>query len=64
MTRWMQPYPRKPSGQFLQSNTTINTIFEVAHQAGLYTAFSDKHPAYEVAFGTDPNSINDFYGPE
>jgi hypothetical protein len=46
--------------QFLQ----VNTIFDVAHQAGLYTAFSDKHPAYQIANGTDPNAINDFYGPE
>jgi phospholipase C len=50
--------------QFLQTNTTINTIFDVAHDAGLYTAFSDKHPAYQIANGTDPNAINDFYGPE
>jgi YVTN family beta-propeller protein len=46
--------------QFLQ----VNTVFDVAHQAGLYTAFSDKHPAYQIANGTDPNAINDFYGPE
>jgi hypothetical protein len=50
--------------QFLQTNTTINTIFDVAHQAGLYTAFSDKHPSYQIANGTDPNAINDFYAPE
>jgi YVTN family beta-propeller protein len=42
----------------------VNTIFDVAHQAGLYTAFSDKHPAYQIANGTDPNAIDDFYGPE
>ena len=46
--------------QFLQ----VNTTFDVAHQAGLYTAFSDKHPAYQIANGNDPNAINDFYGPE
>src|SRR5262249_38683124 len=46
--------------QFLQTNT----IFDVAHNAGLYTAFSDKHPAYQIANGTDPHAINDFYGPE
>jgi len=63
--------PRDPStqqplypNQFLQTNTNINTIFDVAHQAGLYTAFSDKHPAYQVATGNDRNSIDDFYGPE
>jgi arylsulfatase A-like enzyme len=46
--------------QFLQ----VNTIFDVAHQAGLYTAFSDKHPAYQIADGNNPQAINDFYGPE
>jgi arylsulfatase A-like enzyme len=63
--------PRDPNtglpvypNQFLQTNGTITTIFDVAHQAGLYTAFSDKHPAYQIAYGNDPNSINDFYGPE
>jgi hypothetical protein len=63
--------PRDPStgnpvypNQFLQTNRQINTIFDVAHQAGLYTAFSDKHPAYQIANGTDPNAIDDFYAPE
>ena len=46
--------------QFLQ----VNTAFDVAHRAGLYTAFSDKHPAYQIANGNDPNAINDFYSPE
>jgi arylsulfatase A-like enzyme len=46
--------------QFLQTNT----IFDVAHDAGLYTAFSDKHPAYQIANGTNPGAINDFYAPE
>ena len=46
--------------QFLQ----VNTIFDVAHQAGLYTAFSDKHPAYQIAAGSDPAAINDLYTPE
>src|SRR5208337_381767 len=43
--------------QFLK----VNTIFDVAHQAGLYTAFSDKHPAYQIAAGSDPAAINDLY---
>ena len=46
--------------QFLK----VNTIFDIAHQAGLYTAFSDKHPAYQIAEGNNPQSINDFYAPE
>ena len=52
----MPEYPN----QFLQTNT----IFDVAHNAGLYTAFSDKHPAYQIAAGTDPAAINDLYTPE
>src|SRR5262249_50787033 len=46
--------------QFLQ----VNTVFDVAHDAGLYTAFSDKHPAYQIANGTNPNAIDAFSGPE
>jgi hypothetical protein len=46
--------------QFLR----VNTIFDVAHQAGLYTAYIDKHPAYQIANGNNPNAIDDFYGPE
>src|SRR5579883_11846 len=43
----------------------INTIFNVAHNAGLYTAFSDKHAgAYNIVQGPGGNSINDFYSPE
>jgi YVTN family beta-propeller protein len=42
----------------------VNTIFNVAHNAGLYTAFSDKHPAYEIANGPTGNGIDDFFGPE
>src|SRR5262249_41899765 len=42
----------------------VNTIFGVAHDAGLYTAFSDKHPSYQIANGTDPGAIDDFYAPE
>jgi hypothetical protein len=30
----------------------------------LYTAFSDKHPAYQIANGNDPKAIDDFYAPE
>lgn len=47
----------------------VNTIFQVARQAGLRTAWSDKHTAYDIlngptsAGGTDP-SIQDFFAPE
>ena len=42
-----------------------NSIFSVIHQAGGYTAWSDKHPAYSsVASGVGPSALNDFYAPE
>lgn len=42
-----------------------NSIFSVIHQAGGYTAWSDKHPAYSsVASGIGPSALNDFYAPE
>ncbi|HET7886528.1 MAG TPA: alkaline phosphatase family protein [Bradyrhizobium sp.] len=44
----------------------VNTIFGVAHHAGLQTAWSDKHPAYDILNGPfvgAPN-IDDLYTPE
>jgi hypothetical protein len=46
--------------QFLQ----VNTIFNVAHDAGLRTAWSDKHPAYEVLNGPSGNGVDDLFTPE
>lgn len=43
----------------------VNTIFGVAHKAGQYTAWSDKHPAYSSVSGPgDGTNVDDFYGPE
>jgi len=42
----------------------VNTIFEVAHDHGLRTAWSDKHPAYEALEGPSGNSIDDLFTPE
>jgi hypothetical protein len=42
----------------------VNTIFEVAHEHGLRTAWSDKHPAYEALEGPSGNSIDDLFTPE
>ena len=47
----------------------VNTIFGVAHQHGLYTAWSDKHPAYDIVRGATPigavnNSVDDLNSPE
>ncbi len=45
---------------FLQTNT----IFNVARDAGLYTAWSDKHPAYEIINGPSGVGVNDLFTPE
>jgi hypothetical protein len=42
----------------------VNTIFEVAHNAGLRTAWSDKHPAYEILNGPSGTGIEDLFTPE
>ena len=42
----------------------VNTMFEVAHQAGMRTAWSDKHPAYEILDGPSGKGINDLFTPE
>ena len=42
----------------------VNTIFEVVKLAGGYTAWSDKHPAYEILKGPSGEGIDDLYVPE
>ncbi len=42
----------------------VNTIFEVAHEAGLRTSLLEKHPAYEIAAGPSGKGIDDPYCPE
>jgi hypothetical protein len=42
----------------------VNTIFGVVHGAGLRTAWSDKHAAYEILKGPGGNSIDDLFTPE
>ncbi|WP_432856898.1 alkaline phosphatase family protein [Amycolatopsis sp. CA-161197] len=46
--------------QYLQ----VNTVFEVARQAGLRTAWSDKHPAYEMLNGPSGTGVQDLFTPE
>ncbi len=46
--------------QYLQ----VNTIFEVARASGLRTAWTDKHPAYEILNGPSGYGIDDFFAPE
>jgi len=42
----------------------VNTIFEVVHDAGGRTAWTDKHPSYEWTNGPSGRGVDDFYGPE
>jgi Type I phosphodiesterase / nucleotide pyrophosphatase len=46
--------------QFLR----VNTIFEVIHEEGLRTAWSDKHPAYDLVNGPSGKGVDDLYTPE
>lgn len=46
--------------QYLQ----VNTIMDVAHAKGLVTAWSDKHPAYELVSGHAGASVADLFTPE
>ncbi len=42
----------------------VNTIFNVAKDAGLVTAWSDKHQSYELAKGTGGSGLDDYFAPE
>ncbi len=42
----------------------VNTIFEVVKQAGGYTAWSDKHPAYELVNGRSGRGVDELFTPE
>ncbi len=42
----------------------VNTIFNVARANGLRTAWSDKHPAYEILNGPSGNGVQDLFTPE
>ncbi|HET7660140.1 MAG TPA: alkaline phosphatase family protein [Oryzihumus sp.] len=42
----------------------VNTVFEVAKKAGLHTAWSDKHPAYEILNGPSGRGLDDLFAPE
>ena len=60
--------PRDPNNNcapvYPHSYIRVNTIFEVVRSAGGYTAWSDKHPAYEWVNGPSGKGLNDFYSPE
>lgn len=48
----------------------VNTVFGVLHASGLRTAWTDKHPAYDILNGPGTpadgpgRNIDDFFAPE
>ncbi len=61
--------PRDPANDclpvFPHNFVRVNTIFGVVKSFGGYTAWSDKHPAYEAVNGPgDGHNVDDFFGPE
>ena len=62
--------PRDPANNcnpvFPWNFVRTNTVFGVIHNAGMRTAWSDKHPAYASVSGPGltASNIDDFYGPE
>ena len=42
----------------------VNTMFEVVKAAGMRTAWSDKHPAYEITNGPSGKGVDDLFVPE
>ena len=42
----------------------VNTIFNVARDHGLRTAWSDKHPAYQMFSGPSGDGVQDYFTPE
>lgn len=42
----------------------VNTVFEVVHSKGLQTAYTDKHPAYDVVRGPSGTGLSVGYFPE
>jgi predicted AlkP superfamily pyrophosphatase or phosphodiesterase len=42
----------------------VNTVFEVVHAAGYETAYTDKHPAYDIVRGPSGKGLSEGYFPE
>jgi hypothetical protein len=42
----------------------VNTVFNIARAHGLRTAWSDKHPAYEILNGPPGTGVQDLFTPE
>ncbi len=42
----------------------VNNVFDIAKAAGLRTAWSDKHPAYDLVQGPTGKAVDDLFAPE
>jgi hypothetical protein len=56
--------PKTCKPVYPHSYLKVNTVFEVAREAGLRTAWSDKHPAYEILDGPSGAGVQDLFTPE
>jgi hypothetical protein len=56
--------PRACAPVYPHQYLEVNTVFEVARQAGLRTAWADKHPAYEILDGPSGTGVQDLFTPE
>src|SRR5262249_40440158 len=60
--------PRDPANGcnpvFPHSMLRVNTVFEVIKRAGHRTAWSDKHPAYDLVNGPSGTGVDDLFNPE
>jgi hypothetical protein len=50
--------------EYPHSYLRVNTVFNVARAHGLRTAWSDKHPAYEILNGASGTGVQDLFTPE
>jgi hypothetical protein len=56
--------PKTCTPVYPHSYLKVNTVFDVARKAGLRTAWSDKHVAYEILDGPSGNGVQDLFAPE
>ncbi|MET7977578.1 alkaline phosphatase family protein [Streptomyces mirabilis] len=56
--------PKTCKPVYPHSYLKVNTVFNVVRKAGLRTAWSDKHVAYEILNGPSGNGVQDLFAPE
>jgi hypothetical protein len=56
--------PKTCKPVYPHSYLKVNTVFEVARAHGLVTAWSDKHPTYDILQGPSGTGVQDLFTPE